>query len=81
LHISGRDAYSVKNNVQNIQQEIMTNGPVEGAFTVYEDFIHYKSGMEENCTMGSFMMYSVSSIIRVIKSRRMRWIQHVVCMG
>jgi len=24
--------------------EIMTNGPVEGAFTVYADFLMYKSG-------------------------------------
>lgn len=24
--------------------EIMTNGPVEGAFTVYADFPQYKSG-------------------------------------
>jgi cathepsin B len=45
--ISGIDAYSIENNVQKIQQEIMTNGPVEGAFRVYEDFICYKSGMEK----------------------------------
>ena len=25
--------------VEAIQTEIMTNGPVEGAFTVYEDFL------------------------------------------
>lgn len=23
----------------------MTNGPVEGAFTVYEDLLNYKTGM------------------------------------
>lgn len=23
----------------------MTNGPVEGAFSVYEDFVQYKSGI------------------------------------
>lgn len=27
-----------------IAYEIMTNGPVEGAFTVYADFPSYKSG-------------------------------------
>lgn len=27
-----------------IQSEIYKNGPVEGAFTVYEDFLLYKSG-------------------------------------
>jgi cathepsin B len=25
--------------------EIYTNGPIEGAFTVYEDFLTYKSGV------------------------------------
>jgi len=38
-------AYSVANNVAQIQTEIMTNGPVEGAFTVYDDFPTYKSGV------------------------------------
>lgn len=26
----------------------MTNGPVEGAFTVYEDLLQYKSGKNKN---------------------------------
>lgn len=26
----------------------MTNGPVEGAFTVFEDFINYKSGVYQH---------------------------------
>ena len=30
--------------MEQIQKEIMTNGPVEGAFTVYSDFPSYKSG-------------------------------------
>jgi cathepsin B len=38
-------SYSIPNNVAQIQQEIMTNGPVEGAFTVYADFPTYKSGV------------------------------------
>jgi cathepsin B len=28
-----------------IQTEIMTHGPVEAAFTVYEDFLAYKTGV------------------------------------
>ncbi len=32
-------------NVAAIQTEIMTNGPVEAAFTVYQDFITYTSGV------------------------------------
>lgn len=41
----GEKAYSVSSNVNQIQVEILQNGPVEGAFTVYEDLLHYKSGM------------------------------------
>lgn len=42
--LSGKSAYSIGNNVDQIKREIYTNGPVEGAFTVYEDFVSYKSG-------------------------------------
>jgi cathepsin B len=41
----GASAYSVPADVSKIQTEIMTNGPVEAAFTVYEDFLSYKSGV------------------------------------
>lgn len=44
--------YSVASG--NIQQEIMTNGPVEAAFYVYRDFISYKSGVYHH-TSGSFL--------------------------
>jgi len=37
--------YGVRDNIKDIETEIMTNGPVEAAFTVYEDFLHYKSGV------------------------------------
>ena len=39
----GATAYGV-HGVEKIMTEIMTNGPVEGAFTVYSDFPTYKSG-------------------------------------
>jgi len=38
-------AYSVSSNADQIAAEIQQNGPVEAAFTVYEDFLHYKSGV------------------------------------
>lgn len=38
-------SYSIANDVSQIQTEIMTNGPVEGSFTVYDDFPNYKSGV------------------------------------
>jgi hypothetical protein len=34
----------------------------------------------KHCKMRSFMMYFSSDIIKVIKSKRMRWAGHVACM-
>lgn len=45
LFHSGKTSYSVDSDENQIQKEIMTNGPVEGAFSVYEDFVQYKSGI------------------------------------
>jgi len=38
-------SYSVARNITQIATEIMTNGPVEAAFTVYTDFNNYQSGV------------------------------------
>eukprot|EP01116_Phalansterium_solitarium_P008555 TRINITY_DN22482_c0_g1_i1.p1 TRINITY_DN22482_c0_g1~~TRINITY_DN22482_c0_g1_i1.p1 ORF type:complete len:326 (-),score=86.12 TRINITY_DN22482_c0_g1_i1:238-1215(-) len=37
-------------NSNKIEQEIMTHGPVAAAFTVYEDFLSYKSGVYQHTT-------------------------------
>jgi cathepsin B len=44
----------VKTKPEQIQTEIMTNGPVEAAFSVYEDFLAYKSGVYKY-TSGDFL--------------------------
>jgi len=44
----GKTSYSVSSHPEQIQKEIMTSGPVEGAFTVYEDLIHYKEGVYQH---------------------------------
>uniref|UniRef100_A0A7I4XSU2 Pept_C1 domain-containing protein n=1 Tax=Haemonchus contortus TaxID=6289 RepID=A0A7I4XSU2_HAECO len=41
----GEDAYELPNSVKAIQREIMTNGPVVAAFTVYDDFSYYVRGI------------------------------------
>ncbi|VDP39282.1 unnamed protein product [Heligmosomoides polygyrus] len=41
----GQSAYNVPKTVEGIQKEIMTNGPVEAAYTVYEDFYQYTGGV------------------------------------
>lgn len=45
-----KTSYSVSSNVADIQTEIMTYGPVEGAFSVYADFESYKSGVYKHTT-------------------------------
>ena len=44
----GQRSYSIRNNEKQIQVELMTNGPAEAAFTVYEDFPNYKSGVYQH---------------------------------
>lgn len=46
----GRSSYSIGRQPVQIQKEIMTNGPVEGAFTVYEDLLQYKEGVYQHVT-------------------------------
>ncbi|XP_019444849.1 PREDICTED: uncharacterized protein LOC109348754 isoform X2 [Lupinus angustifolius] len=43
-HYSVR-AYKVKSSLYDIMAEVYKNGPVEVAFSVYEDFAHCKSGV------------------------------------
>jgi len=47
-------AYSISSDPTQIMTEIMTHGPVEGAFSVYEDFLTYKSGVYKHVS-GSFL--------------------------
>lgn len=45
----GASAYSVSGEA-NIRQELYENGSVEASFTVYEDFLTYKSGVYQHVT-------------------------------
>lgn len=51
--VAGKTSYSVESDVEQIQAEIFKNGPVEGAFTVYEDFVLYKSGKSKQINMST----------------------------
>ncbi|XP_067116152.1 cathepsin B [Osmerus mordax] len=44
----GKRAYSVPPDEQEIMAELFQNGPAEAAFTVYEDFVSYKSGVYQH---------------------------------
>merc|ERR1711988_624009 len=47
--VRAKRAFSVR-GVSNIQKELMTNGPLYVAFTVYADFPTYKSGVYKHTT-------------------------------
>jgi cathepsin B len=44
----GQKAFQVSSNQEAIKKEIYTNGPVEAAYTVYEDFLSYRSGVYQH---------------------------------
>ncbi|CAG2120402.1 unnamed protein product [Medioppia subpectinata] len=46
----GSKQYSFSNRNRDVQADIMTNGPVVAVFTVYEDFLQYKSGVYKHLT-------------------------------
>jgi cathepsin B len=50
----GKSAYAVQTDEKQIRTEIYTNGPVEAAFTVYADFLTYKTGVYQH-TSGSVL--------------------------
>lgn len=41
----GKSVYSISRRIEEIRTEIMTHGPIEAAFTVFADFLTYKSGV------------------------------------
>lgn len=49
LPSSGKQTYSVPAKQEQIMAELYKNGPVEAAFSVYADFLTYKSG--EACSL------------------------------
>ncbi|XP_058749683.1 cathepsin B-like protease 2 [Vicia villosa] len=55
-------AYKVKSDPQNIMEEVYKNGPVEVAFSVYEDFAHYKSGVYKHITGSAIGGHAVKLI-------------------
>jgi cathepsin B len=49
----GDSVYSIQSKEDQIKAEIYKNGPVEGAFTVYSDFLLYSSGVYKRTTSSS----------------------------
>jgi len=56
------DAYSVQSNVEAIQTEIMTYGPVEAVFVVYADFMNYESGVYSHVSGGKEGLHAIKML-------------------
>lgn len=54
-------SYNVR-QVENIKQEILTHGTVTAAFTVYEDFLTYKSGVYSHQTGSALGGHAIKTI-------------------
>jgi cathepsin B len=48
----GSSVYAVRSDETQIETEIFKNGPVEAAFTVYADFLAYKTGVYKHTSGG-----------------------------
>ena len=48
--------------IEEIKTEIFKNGPVEGGFDVYEDFMNYKSGVYVHKTGGTLGGHAIKII-------------------
>jgi len=68
------DSFNVDSNVAAIQTEIMTNGPVEAAFTVYEDFLQYKTGVYKHVTGGVLGGHAVKILGWGVESGTPYWL-------
>jgi len=55
-------SYAIGSEVSQIQTEMLKNGPVQATFTVYEDFLSYKSGVYKHLTGGEVGGHSVKII-------------------
>ncbi|RZC38107.1 Peptidase C1 and/or Propeptide C1 domain containing protein, partial [Asbolus verrucosus] len=58
----GKSAYMLSQDVKQIQDEIMTNGPVQASFKVYQDFYIYSDGVYRHI-VGNFSGYHSLKLI------------------
>lgn len=62
LFLVGITSYGVPRSEKEIMAEIYKNGPVEGAFIVYEDFLMYKSGEQQPWGCEGGALFPASSL-------------------
>jgi cathepsin B len=64
----------ISNDENSIMTEIYNNGPVEVAFTVYEDFMSYKSGVYKHVSGGMLGGHAVKNIGWGVSNGEKYWI-------
>jgi len=72
LHKASK-VYSVKGE-SNMMNEMYENGPIEGSFTVYEDFLSYKSGVYQHITGSQLGGHAIKVIGWGIEEGKKYWI-------
>lgn len=70
----GQKHYSLSRQPEQIMAEIMTNGPVEGAFTVYADFVSYKSGVYKHETGAALGGHAIRVLGWGVESNTPYWL-------
>jgi len=70
----GKSAYAIDDNEAQIQTEIMTNGPVEAAFTVYADFLTYKSGVYKHVSGSELGGHAIKILGWGVDNKTKYWI-------
>ena len=50
--------------------ELMTNGPVEAAFTVFEDFPNYKSGVYQHVSGNALGGHAIRILGKYLRMRQ-----------
>jgi len=73
LHYAA-SGYSVGATVAQIQTEMLTNGPVQAVFSVYEDFLNYTSGVYKHLTGSLVGGHSVKIIGWGVLNRQPYWL-------
>lgn len=61
-HLYHADRYSMTSDTRSTMQQIQQNGPVEAAFTVYQDFMSYKGGIYQHTSGGMLGGHAIKAI-------------------
>jgi len=67
------EGYSIDDDEESLQTELMTNGPLEVAFTVYEDFMTYKSGVYQHVTGSPLGGHAVKMVGWGVENGKKYW--------